>query len=172
MPVRRHLEVTSTLIKALGYDHVGNVAEVIFNTSPEVIFRYYNVPAEQFLDLLNADSIGQRWPVYRAQWTHYEKLTRTAAHHRVVICGYQEGEDVCIAPKGHDPAPHTFPTRVTKKKKVPAPPTRPDPMGGVPCDPTIESKGSARCPHTYEGLVCAHRVGHPGQHALVSSLED
>ncbi len=77
MPVRRHVNLISTNISAIGYCQHDRIAEIIFITAPQYIYRYKNVPPEEFLDLMNAESVGSEWGmVYRKKWTNFTKIQR------------------------------------------------------------------------------------------------
>lgn len=57
----RHLEVTdSSTIKSVGFDHGDEIdaMEVVFKSSPNVVYRYNDVTEKEFIRLITADSIG------------------------------------------------------------------------------------------------------------------
>ena len=75
MPVNRHLEIESANIKAIGYDLATSTLEVIFKTTPSEVYRYSNVPARTYLELMNAESVGSYFmKSVRPVFKHFEKV--------------------------------------------------------------------------------------------------
>jgi len=65
----RHLTVTdSEIIESIGYEvqavlksGATGALEVVFKSSPDVVYRYDNVVSGTFLQLIMADSIGEEF---------------------------------------------------------------------------------------------------------------
>ena len=56
----RHLIVPdSDIIEAIGYD--AEAIEVVFKSTPDVVYRYENVPGGVFAALCGAESIGKKF---------------------------------------------------------------------------------------------------------------
>lgn len=51
--------VKSSSIYSVGYDQDKEIMDIIFNTSKNKIYRYFNVSKKVFESLINADSIGK-----------------------------------------------------------------------------------------------------------------
>ena len=71
----RHLQVTdSDIIESIGFDHSSfkglefGAMEVVFKSSPDVVYRYDQVKTLDFVALVAADSIGK---------TFHEKFRKT-----------------------------------------------------------------------------------------------
>lgn len=75
MPVRRHLEIKSSNIKAVGYDPEEKVMEIIFQTDPLLVYKYPGVDAVTFATFVNAESVGGYFAaVLRKGLTKFEKV--------------------------------------------------------------------------------------------------
>jgi hypothetical protein len=71
--INRRLEVVSTNIKALGYDLATQVLELVFVNDGSV-YRYLNVPPEQFCSLANAESVGKYFQEHIREEYNYDKV--------------------------------------------------------------------------------------------------
>jgi hypothetical protein len=64
--------VQSEMLRLVGYDPRLRVLEVVFNTGDH--YRYLNVPAAKYEELMKADSIGQYMHKHVIGHYEYERL--------------------------------------------------------------------------------------------------
>ena len=72
----RREPVDSSAIKSIGYDEDKEVVEVEIRET-EKIYKYYNVPLEDYLALIEADSIGNYYnKVFKPEFLNHEEVIR------------------------------------------------------------------------------------------------
>ena len=72
----RREPVDSSAIKSIGYDEDKEVVEVEIRETGK-IYKYYDVPLEDYLALIEADSIGSYYnKVFKLEFTNYEEVNK------------------------------------------------------------------------------------------------